>query len=120
MKIAALHRAPRPPPPPRFLILSPNLPATQRGPCGRERDIAARVIYKLPHDLPSVHVRKSVKLDSLKWRIQGRGPGGPGPPSFFDQTEARRAENIFGETALPHFSQGLNPALRYVTCTGPR
>ena len=29
-----------------------------------------------------------------QWRIQERGPGGP--PSFFlDQTEARRAENIF-------------------------
>ena len=29
-----------------------------------------------------------------QWRIQERGPGGP-PPFFLDQTEARRAENIF-------------------------
>ena len=43
---------------------------------------AARVIYKLPRDLPSVHVRKSVKLDSLKCLIQGRDPGGPGTPYF--------------------------------------
>ena len=72
---------------PRFLFLSPSLPATKRGPCGRERGI-----YKLPCDLRSVHVRKSVKLDPLKWRIQRRGPG---PSLFLDQTEARRAENIF-------------------------
>ena len=27
----------------------------------------------------------------------GEGPGGPGPPSFLDQNEARRAEkNFFG------------------------
>ena len=69
-------------PPSRFLFLSPSLPATQRGLCGRESCRAARVTYKLPRDLPSVHVRKSVKLDSLKWQIQGRGPA---PPLFLDQ-----------------------------------
>ena len=71
----AIHRAPR------FLFLSPSFPATQRGLCGRESCRAARVIYKLPRDLPSVHVEKSVKSDSLKWRIQGRGPGTRVPPS---------------------------------------
>ena len=34
-------------------------------------------------------------LSFIQWRIQGRGPGGPGRPLFLDQTEARRAENIF-------------------------
>ena len=27
----------------------------------------------------------------VQWRIQGRGPGGPGCPLFLDQTEDRRA-----------------------------
>ena len=46
---------------------------------------------------------------------------GSGPPLFLDQTEARRAENIFLETAPPaylrfwmtgpHLSHGLEPAL---------
>ena len=71
-------RPPRPPP-----ALSFFLPASLRhkeAPCGRKRGIAARVTYKLPRDLPSVHVRKSVKLDWFKWQIQGRGPRGPGSP----------------------------------------
>ena len=37
-------------------------------------------------------------LSFIQWRIQGRGPGGPGLPLFLDQTETRRAEkNFFGE-----------------------
>ena len=94
--------------------LSLFLPASLRhkeAPCGRKRGIAARVTYKLPRDLPSVHVRKSVKLDSFKWQIQGRGPGGPGPPLFLDQTR-----KYFLEDRPPPFPQGLNPALRYLTC----
>ena len=47
--------------PPRFLFLSPSLPVTQRGPSGRERGIGAKVTYKLPRDLPSLHVQKTVK-----------------------------------------------------------
>ena len=108
IKIDAIHRAPPPP------ALSFFLPASLRhkeAPCGRKRGIAARVTYKLPRDLPSVHVRKSVKLDSFKWQIQGRGPGGPGPPLFLDQTR-----KYFLEDRPPPFSQGLNPALRYLTC----
>ena len=35
------------------------------------------------------------------WRFPGRGPGGPAPPLFFDQNEARRAEKIFLETVPP-------------------
>ena len=35
----------------------------------------------------------------------GEGPGGPVPPLFLDQTEAKRVEKIFLETAPP-------PALR--------
>ena len=50
----------------------------------------------------------------------GEGPRGPAPssPLFLDQTEARRAENIFLETAPPALSKGLDdcpPAL----CQGP-
>ena len=39
---------------------------------------------------------------------RGRARGSPpAPPLFLDQTEARRAEKIFLETApLPHLSQG--------------
>ena len=34
------------------------------------------------------------------WRIQGRGPGpAPRPSLVLDQTEARRAEKVFLETA---------------------
>ena len=38
-----------------------------------------------PFHIPSLEL-----CISLQWRIQGRGPGGPGPPLFFDQNEARR------------------------------
>ena len=31
----------------------------------------------------------------------GEGPGDPGLPLFLDQTEARRAENMFLETGVP-------------------
>ena len=45
----------------------------------------------------------------------GEGPGGPGPPLFFDQNEARRAEkNFLGDRPPPPLSQGLDdrpPAL---------
>ena len=34
-------------------------------------------------------------LSFIQWRIQGRGPGGPGHPLFLDQAETRRAEKIF-------------------------
>ena len=37
----------------------------------------------------------------------GEGPGGPGPPSFLDQSEAGKVENIFLETSPP-LSQGLD------------
>ena len=36
-----------------------------------------------------------------QWWIQGRGPGARVPPLFLDQTEARRAETNFSETAWP-------------------
>ena len=32
----------------------------------------------------------------------GEGPGGPGPPIIFDQTEARRAEKFFEASPHPH------------------
>ena len=51
--------------------------------------------------------------------------GGPGLPLFLDQTEARRANKLFLETAPspllkalddrpPSLSQGLDPALFYI------
>ena len=98
-------------PPPALSFFLPASLRHKEAPCGRKRGIAARVTYKLPRDLPSVHVRKSVKLDSFKWQIQGRGPAGPGPPLFLDQTR-----KYFLEDRPPPFSQGLNPALRYLTC----
>ena len=70
---------------------------------------------------------------TMQWQIQGRGQGGPPlhrsrPPLFLDQTEFRKAEKFFLETALPPprlskglddrpspppppLSQGLDPAL---------
>ena len=39
----------------------------------------------------------------------GEGPGGPGPPLFFAQNEARRPENnAFGDRPPPPLSQGLD------------
>ena len=61
-----------------------------------------------------------------QWRIQGRGPGGPGLPLFLDQTETRRAEKKFFSrpppspylrvwmTGLPPLSKGLDPPLQGV------
>ena len=46
------------------------------------------------------HIPRLELCIPLQWRIQGRGPGGPGPPLFFDQNEARRTEkNFFGDRA---------------------
>ena len=63
---------------------------------------------------------------AVKWRIQGRGPGGPPFPLFLEQNEARRAEKIFFEDRPsplppslvapppPHSppSEGLDPPLQ--------
>ena len=69
-------------------------------------------------------------LSFIQWRIQGRGPGGPGHPLFLDQTETRRAEKFFFGDRLPPplskglddpdsppLSQGLDPALLFTTQT---
>ena len=45
---------------------------------------------------------------TLQWQIQGRGPGGPPPPLFPDQTEARRAKKIFFGDQPPPVSKGLD------------
>ena len=45
-----------------------------------------------------------------QWRIQGRGQGGPTPPLFLDQTEARRAEKNFLRPGPP-LSESLDPPL---------
>ena len=63
------------------------------------------------------------KKRARKWQIQGRAPGGPGPPLFLDQTEARRAKKKFLGDRFPPFlrvwmtgptplSQGLYLALQ--------
>ena len=47
-------------------------------------------------------------MSTLQRRIQGRGPGSPGPSLRLDQTETRRAEkNLFWDRASP-LSQGLD------------
>ena len=63
-----------------------------------------------PPPLPSpTYKHKSANtICYTKWRIQGRGPGGPAPPLFLDQTEARRAEKFFWETGPPSLCQGLD------------
>ena len=55
--------------------------------------------------MDTLGIRKGLLLIEVyvHWRIQGRGPGGPAPPLFLDQTEARRAEKIFlGGTGPPY------------------
>ena len=42
----------------------------------------------------------------------GEGPGGPGPPLFFDQNEAPRAEKIFLQTGSSLSEGDLDPPLR--------
>ena len=44
-----------------------------------------------------------------------RGRGGRPPPLFLDQTEARRAKNIFGGDRAPSLSQCLDSALVMVS-----
>ena len=48
---------------------------------------------------------------------RGRGgrPRPPPPPLFLDQTEARRAKNIFGGDRTPPLSQCLDSALVMVS-----
>ena len=51
-----------------------------------------------------------------QWRIQGRGPGAPGPPYFQTKLRHRRTEKICLETSPP--SQDLDappPPPRYLT-----
>ena len=50
----------------------------------------------------SRYERRYIQLDvNYHWRVQGSGLGDPAPPLFLDQTEARRAEKFFLETAPP-------------------
>ena len=70
-------------------------------------------------------------LSFIQWRIQRRGPGGPGSPIILDQTETRRAEKIFFgdrpppppppsknlDDLDPPLSQDLDPALLFTTQT---
>ena len=37
----------------------------------------------------------------IQWRIQGRGPGDPGPPLCLDKTDARRAKKNLWESPPP-------------------
>ena len=45
----------------------------------------------------------------IQWWIQGRGPGEPAPPLFFNQNEAQRAEKNFFGAPPPPLSEGLDP-----------
>ena len=57
-------------------------------------------------------------------QLSGGSRGGPGPPSFLDQSESRRALKKFLETAAPvPLSKGLDdwgPTPLCVTATGLR
>ena len=56
---------------------------------------------------------KPIKIEAniRQWRIQGRGPGGPGSPLSLDQNEARRAKkNLFGDR--PPLMNGPPPYLK--------
>ena len=50
--------------------------------------------------MDTLGIRKGLLLIEVyvHWQIQGRGPGGPVPPPllFLNQTDARRAEKMFG------------------------
>ena len=66
-------------------------------------------------------IRRSLLLRrTWQWRIQGRGPFLPPPPLFLDETEARRAENIFFQTTLlpPPLSPGLDDRARIICRSG--
>ena len=70
--------------------------------------------------MDTLGIRKGLLLIEVyvKWRIQGRGPGGhapPPPPLFLDQTEARRAEKIFLGGTGPPLSQGLDDRPRLLS-----
>ena len=81
-------------------------------PCNVKRSIYFpwKVINTPPPPLPSPTYKHKLTntICYTKWRIQGRGPGGPAPPLFLDQTEARRAEKFFWETGPPSLCQGLD------------
>ena len=47
-------------------------------------------------------------LVEVRLQNPGEGPGGPGPPLFLDQNEARRTEKMFFEAGPAPFSEGLD------------
>ena len=67
----------------------------------RQQLLGNFLTYVAPDFYHGIHaVLKSMACKS-KWRIQGRGPGGPAPPLFFEKNEARRAEKIFFGDRVP-------------------
>ena len=70
--------------------------------------------WKTPFADVKVLRKWTQKKYSFQWRIYWRGPKGPGPPLFLDQTEAPRAEKKFFWDRASPVSQGLDdraPAL---------
>ena len=53
-------------------------------------------------------VRTGHRKPGMSWTVAelGEGLGYPGPPLFLDQTEAQRAEKIWGGDQPPHLISG--------------
>ena len=93
-----------------FFLLKRKMPNLLSVKCETANLFSMKSDQYPPPPLPSpTYKHKSTNtICYTKWRIQGRGPGGPAPPLFLDQTEARRAEKFFWETGPPSLCQGLD------------
>ena len=106
----------------------PPLKVVQNIPVGRNQNGPFRLISNLISGIFGLNGKRApvkfyhtwrvllrgahIQGSPCQWWIQGKAPGGPWPPLFLDQTEARRAEKIF------FFSDRVPPYLR-VWMTAP-
>ena len=70
------------------------------------------------------NIKTLFHIAAFQWRIQGRGPGGPLPPTlFFDQTEDQRAAKkrfFFSPLPTTFLFEGLDLPLHLAPSTRPR